>query len=56
MATKLYCCEKCQMWETCDNKWYRGERGEEQVCCTRCNYYTECGKPGKKSRKSQKKY
>jgi len=39
---KLNCCEKCQVYWTCETKWYRGERGEENICCEVCNYYKEC--------------
>ena len=39
---KLNCCEKCQVFWTCETKWYRGERNEENICCNVCNYYNEC--------------
>lgn len=39
---KMYCCERCQIYWTCDTKWYRGERQEEDICCSRCNFYNEC--------------
>ena len=39
---KLYCCERCQIYWTCDTKWYRGERHEEDICCPRCNFFTGC--------------
>jgi len=41
---KLKCCEKCQVFWTCETKWYRGERNEENICCDTCNYYVECVK------------
>ena len=39
---KLNCCETCQIYWTCETKWYRGEKGEENICCSRCNYYASC--------------
>lgn len=36
------CCEKCQLYGTCEAKWYRGEKGEENVCCRSCNHYDDC--------------
>ena len=39
---KLHCCERCQIYWSCDTKWYRGERHEENICCERCNFYSEC--------------
>jgi hypothetical protein len=39
---KKYCCEKCQVYWTCETKWYRGERGEENICCPICNFYPVC--------------
>jgi len=43
MADKtLHCCENCQIYWTCETKWYRGEKKEENACCSRCNYYSEC--------------
>ena len=27
------CDQDCRLWNSCETKWYRGERGEEQVCC-----------------------
>ncbi len=38
---KLHCCERCQVYWSCDTKWYRGERHEEDICCPRCNFYSE---------------
>jgi len=40
--SKLHCCETCQVYWTCETKWYRGERGEENLCCPVCNYYRVC--------------
>lgn len=40
--TKLNCCETCQVYWTCETKWYRGEKGEENICCPVCNYYKVC--------------
>lgn len=39
---KMYCCERCQIYWTCETKWYRGERHEEDICCSTCNFYNEC--------------
>jgi hypothetical protein len=39
---KLNCCETCQVYWTCETKWYRGEKGEENICCPVCNYYRVC--------------
>jgi len=39
---KMNCCETCQIYWTCETKWYRGEKGEENVCCPLCNYYRVC--------------
>lgn len=38
----LYCCERCQVFWSCDTKWYRGEHHKEDICCPRCNFYSEC--------------
>ncbi len=40
--TKINCCETCQIYWTCEMKWYRGEKGEESLCCPICNYYKTC--------------
>ena len=49
---KMYCCERCQIYWSCDTKWYRGERHEEDICCPRCNFYNEClAKLDKKEKK-----
>jgi hypothetical protein len=42
MNDKMTCCEKCQIYWTCETKWYRGERSEENICCDNCNFYKEC--------------
>jgi hypothetical protein len=39
---KLHCCETCRVYWTCETKWYRGERGEENLCCPVCIYYRVC--------------
>ena len=41
-AAGLKCCESCQIYWTCETKWYRGEKNEENICCRRCNYHSEC--------------
>lgn len=51
--SKLHCCERCQIYWTCETKWYRGERHEEDICCPVCNFYTEClNKLEKKAKKA----
>jgi hypothetical protein len=42
MTKKMRCCTQCQVYWTCETKWYRGERGEENICCNICNFYEEC--------------
>jgi len=42
MKKGLHCCEKCQLYWTCETKWYRGEKGEENICCPLCNFYKVC--------------
>lgn len=39
---KINCCESCRVYWTCETKWYRGEKGSENICCTICNYYNSC--------------
>ena len=39
---KMNCCETCQVYWTCETKWYRGEKGEENICCPVCNYFKVC--------------
>lgn len=39
---KINCCEACQIYWTCETKWYRGEKGEENICCPICNHYVTC--------------
>jgi hypothetical protein len=39
---KMRCCTQCQVYWTCETKWYRGERGEENICCNICNFFEEC--------------
>ncbi|MFQ5952827.1 MAG: hypothetical protein ACE5JK_05420 [Candidatus Omnitrophota bacterium] len=53
----LHCCEKCQNYWTCESKWYRGERGEENICCPLCGSHSVClgiipDPSGKKAKKS----
>lgn len=48
--TKLNCCETCQIYWTCETKWYRGERGDENICCPVCNYYKICLDKSKKGK------
>jgi hypothetical protein len=45
MAAKglgLRCCESCQIYWTCETKWFWGEQKQENICCDKCNLYTEC--------------
>ena len=48
--TNLNCCETCQIYWTCETKWYRGEKGEENICCTKCNSYKICVDKNKKTK------
>jgi len=54
----MHCCEKCQVYWTCETKWYRGEKGEENICCPVCNYYRVCLEEQKKvdKKKGDKEY
>ena len=52
---KMTCCEKCQIFWTCETKWYRGERGEENICCPVCNFYRECRTKIKEIRRNRAK-
>ena len=36
------CCEACQLYGTCETKWFRSERGEKSICCKLCNSYDDC--------------
>ncbi|MCM8766150.1 MAG: hypothetical protein NC920_04840 [Candidatus Omnitrophica bacterium] len=38
----IYCCPKCGAWNSCVTKWVRTEKGEENICCSTCNFYKEC--------------
>lgn len=51
---RIHCCDKCQIFWTCETKWYRGERKEENICCPVCNFYRGC-LISKKSNKDDKK-
>jgi len=53
LQTKMHCCEKCQVYWTCETKWYRGEKGEENICCPVCNYYRICLEEHKKANKKK---
>ena len=39
---KTYCCVQCQGYYTCKTKFYRGEKGAEQICCEACTKYASC--------------
>ena len=51
---KMNCCETCQVYWTCETKWYRGEKGEENICCPVCNYFRVCGAEKDKHNKESK--
>ena len=36
------CCKDCHIWNSCNTKWYRGEKGEKQSCCPICNKFLQC--------------
>jgi|GEM_PF-3558142 len=38
----IYCCPKCEHWNSCVTKWLRTEKGEENFCCSSCSSYKEC--------------
>jgi len=52
--SKMNCCETCQVYWTCETKWYRGEKGEENVCCPACNYFKVCTAEKSKNSKALK--
>lgn len=39
---KLFCCRKCPVYQGCERKWVRGEKGEPQLCCEVCPLYKCC--------------
>lgn len=41
-VVKTFCCIHCQEFHKCPTKWYRGQHGEEQVCCETCLKYHSC--------------
>ena len=52
--SKINCCESCQVYWTCETKWYRGEKGEENICCPVCSYFLACGEKAKKEKNEKK--
>jgi len=52
MKKKMHCCERCQVYWTCETKWYRGE---ENICCPVCNFYTICLSKEKENPQAKKK-
>lgn len=38
----IYCCQKCNTWNSCDTKWVRTEKDEPNLCCSSCFGYAEC--------------
>ena len=49
------CCVSCPSYWTCETKWYRGERGEKDVCCNLCKFYDDCFMEQVKNRTLAKK-
>jgi len=45
---KLHCCSDCSKYNTCQTKWLRGTKGEEQACCPSCQDYKHCMESVKK--------
>lgn len=39
---KIYCCPDCQYYMVCDTKWIRGTKGQEQLCCAKCQDFICC--------------
>lgn len=52
MTEHMTCCENCRIFWSCETKWYRGERAEENTCCAICNFYNECLKKTNKPKKT----
>lgn len=44
----MTCCEKCRIYWTCETKWFRGERREENICCSTCDFYDTCSRGDQK--------
>lgn len=40
----LCCCHRCQQFETCVEKWLKGEKHQTSYCCEKCQNYKECFK------------
>lgn len=38
----LTCCQRCCLYDTCELKWYRSERGDAQLCCEMCEWFDQC--------------
>ncbi|HRZ86741.1 MAG TPA: hypothetical protein P5287_02905 [bacterium] len=43
------CCEECRLFWACEEKWYRGERHEEDVCCELCHKFYVCNPDEKRN-------
>jgi general secretion pathway protein A len=41
-ALKLFCCSICKDYNKCETKFIRGTKGEEQLCCPKCQSYQHC--------------
>jgi general secretion pathway protein A len=39
---KIYCCTHCGDYLSCVTKWIRGTKGEEQLCCPKCQDFKHC--------------
>ncbi len=39
---KTFCCPDCGKYNTCEIKWERGKKNEEQICCVHCHSYEHC--------------
>lgn len=48
------CCEQCRLFWVCEEKWFRGERHEEDICCPNCHLFYVCN-PGQRKQSEMKK-
>lgn len=47
-AIKTFCCPDCGKYTSCEIKWERGSKGEEQICCPSCQDFSRCQESVKK--------
>jgi general secretion pathway protein A len=47
-SIKTFCCPDCAKYHSCEIKWERGIKGEEQVCCPACENFVRCQESVKK--------